>query len=167
MSFPVSPGVDEEYVVNDITYKYNGAAWDIVALQPATDVDDKLALKANIASPTFTGTVGLPVGQTVDDIALTGSITEQQVAKPDLAIEPDNGTVQYHNITANETWTDGLADGQSMTLVLINALTAAVTITFPTMKWAGVLPTFTDDDTLTFYKINGVLRATCVANVSA
>ena len=97
----------------------------------------------------------------------TGSITEQQVAMPALAIEPDNGTAQYKVISGSETWTDGLADGQSCTIVITGTATAAAAITFPTMKWASALPTLTDNDTLVFYKVNSILYGAHEVNVDA
>ncbi len=31
MAFPTSPSTNDEYVVNNITYSWNGTAWDIAA----------------------------------------------------------------------------------------------------------------------------------------
>jgi hypothetical protein len=59
-----------------------------------------------------------------------------------VALDPANGTIQTHAISANTTYTDSFSSGESMTLVLTSASTA-YTITWPTATWinnAGVGP---------------------------
>jgi len=112
---------------SDITYvDSNNAAQDIA-----------IGLKADKANPTF-----------------TGSITEQ-VAVCNLALEPNNGTVQTYTATADFTFTDGLADGQFLTLILTNG---GFTPTYPIITWwGGVEPTLGTTDKLYFEKLGGTL----------
>ena len=86
--------------------------------------------------------------------SITGSITEQ-VSVATTVLEPDNGTIQYKTLTANTTFTDGLAEGQTLTLYVTNA---GYTITYPTITWDnGAEPTLGTTDRLYFEKVNGVL----------
>ncbi len=90
------------------------------------------------------------------DIELTGSITEEVSVMPANVIDAANGTIQTKNITGNTTFTEALATGQSMTLILTNTLTSTGTITWPAMLWVGgSAPTLTDDDTLVFFDVGG------------
>jgi hypothetical protein len=66
------------------------------------------------------------------------------------ALDPANGTIQTHNISAATTYTDSLAAGESMTLIITSASTA-YTITWPTATWinnAGVGPSLTSSGLL-------------------
>ncbi|NOQ31783.1 MAG: hypothetical protein GQ570_11735 [Helicobacteraceae bacterium] len=135
---------------------YNDSVWvlnvnlaDVTASEPSgansdwTDAsvnDADLALKANKANPIF-----------------TGSITEQVAVATDV-LEPDNGTVQTRTLIANTTFTDGLADGQFMTLLVTNA---GFTITYPTITWFGdETPTLGTTDKIFFEKIGSTLYGT-------
>jgi hypothetical protein len=117
-----------------------------------------LNLKANLASPTFTGTVsgitaamvGLGnVSNTSDATkdSAVATLTNKTLTTPvftgytetvyslvgtDIAVV--NGTIQYKTLSANTTFTESLADGQSVTL-LINP--ATFTVTWPTTTWIG------------------------------
>lgn len=93
--------------------------------------------------------------------SITGSITEQ-VAVCNLALEPDNGTVQTYTAAANTTFTDGLADGQFLTLILTNG---GFTVTFPTITWWNAEPTLGTTDKIFFEKIGGVLYGTQVGTI--
>jgi hypothetical protein len=85
---------------------------------------------------------------------ITGSITEQTATATDV-LEPDNGTIQYRTLTANTTFTDGLSEGQTLTLYVTNA---GYTITYPTVSWdSGSEPTLGTTDRLYFEKVNGTL----------
>jgi hypothetical protein len=90
----------------------------------------------------------------VEDLTITGSITEQTAVATDV-LEPDNGTIQYRTLTANTTFTDDLAEGQTLTLYVTNA---GYTITYPTVSWdSGSEPTLGTTDRLYFEKVNGTL----------
>jgi hypothetical protein len=94
---------------------------------------------------------------------ITGSITEE-VAVCDLALEPDNGTVQTYTATGDVTFTDGLADGQFLTLILTNGGNA---ITYPTITWWGdEAPTLGTTDKLFFEKIGSTLYGSHVGSIA-
>ena len=67
-----------------------------------------------------------------------------------VALDPANGTIQTHNISAATTYTDSIASGESITLIVTSAATA-YTITWPTATWinnAGVGPALTSSGLL-------------------
>ena len=63
------------------------------------------------------------------------SYTETVYALSGTAIDPANGTIQTKTLGANTTFTESLADGQSVVL-MVNPVTYAVT--WPTMTWINV-----------------------------
>jgi len=63
------------------------------------------------------------------------SYTETVYALSGTAIDPANGTIQTKTLGANTTFTESLADGQSVVLML-NPST--YTVTWPTMTWINV-----------------------------
>jgi hypothetical protein len=98
----------------------------------------------------------------VEDLVVTGSITEE-VAVCNLALEPDNGTIQTYVAIGDVTFTDGLADGQFLTLILTNG---GHTMTFPAITWWNSEPTLGTTDKLFFEKIGGVLYGTQVGTIA-
>jgi hypothetical protein len=96
------------------------------------------------------------------NIVFEGSITEE-VAVCDLSLEPDNGTVQTYTATGDVTFTDGLSDGQFLTLILTNG---GFTITFPTLTWWNAEPTLGTTDKILFEKIDGTLYGTHVSTIA-
>jgi hypothetical protein len=76
-----------------------------------------------------------------------------------IGLTYDNGSIQTVTLTGNVTFTDSLADGESVVLML-NA-GASYTVTWPTMTWTSssgnVAPTLTANDTLVFWKIGSTL----------
>jgi hypothetical protein len=66
--------------------------------------------------------------------------TETVYALSGTAIDPANGTIQTKTLGANTTFTESLADGQSVVLML-NPVT--YTVTWPTMTWINVAGTGT------------------------
>ena len=119
------------------------------AQQAAQDADD-----ARILAEAALGTTTNP--------SITGSITEQ-VSVATTVLEPDNGTVQTKTLTANTTFTDGLADGQFLTLVVTNA---GFTITYPTITWwGGAEPTLGTTDKLYFEKIGATLYGSHIGSI--
>ena len=94
--------------------------------------------------------------------SITGSITEE-VSVATTVLEPDNGTVQTKTLTANTTFTDGLADGQFLTLIVTNA---GFTITYPTITWwGGAEPTLGTTDKLFFEKIGSTLYGSHIGSI--
>jgi hypothetical protein len=87
---------------------------------------------------TKTAPSGTVVG-TTDTQTLTGKTftgyTETVYALSGTAIDPANGTIQTKTLGANTTFTESLADGQSVVLML-NPVT--YTVTWPTMTWINV-----------------------------
>jgi len=61
-----------------------------------------------------------------------------------FAINPDSGTMLIDQITANRTYTDDMASGESVTMMVSRA-GLNYSITWPTIKWVGgsqpILPT--------------------------
>jgi hypothetical protein len=97
--------------------------------------------------------------KTLDDVTFTGDITEQVYNNTGTVLEPANGTIQYKYISSSTTFTDGLANGQSM--VLINTYAGAPTITWPSITWVtsagNTAPTTTSKDVFVFWKANNIL----------
>ncbi len=53
-----------------------------------------------------------------------------------FAINPDNGTMLIDQITANRTYTDDMASGESVT-IMVSRSSVNHSITWPTIKWVG------------------------------
>jgi len=120
-----------------------------------------------LSEPTDVNTDWTKIGVSQSDLDLkadkanpifTGSITEETVVATN-ALEPDNGTLQYRTLTADTTFTDGLANGQSLTLVLTNA---GWTVTYPTITWwdyadGTTEPILGTTDEIKFYKLGTTL----------
>ena len=88
--------------------------------------------------------VGVATAQTLTNKTLTG-YTETVYALAGTVIDPANGTVQTKTLAANTTFTESLADGQS---VMLGITAGAYSITWPTTTWSkvggsGVAPTLT------------------------
>jgi hypothetical protein len=66
------------------------------------------------------------------------SYTETVYALAGTDIDPANGTIQTKTLAANTTFTESLANGQSVVLML-NPVT--YTVTWPTMTWINTLGT--------------------------
>lgn len=75
-------------------------------------------------------------------------------------INPASGTIQFKTLGANTTFTESLADGQSVTLMLNPA---TYTVTWPTITWIGskasTAPTLVASvfNCITLFQFNGVL----------
>jgi hypothetical protein len=90
---------------------------------------------ANLASAvtgeTGTGALVFGTAPTLSNPTVT-AYTETVYALSGTAIDPANGTIQTKTLGANTTFTEALADGQSVVLML-NPVT--YTVTWPTMTW--------------------------------
>ena len=111
--------------INASTVDINGGAID------GTTVGSTTKAAGGFTTVTTTGAVTLGAEVVEKTYSLTGT-----------ALDPANGTVQYKTLSANTTLTDGLAAGESMTLMIDDG--TARTITWPTITWvnnAGAAPT--------------------------
>jgi len=86
--------------------------------------------------------VGTTDSQTLTNKTFTG-YTDTVYALSGTAIDPANGTIQTKTLSGSTTFTESLADGQSV-LLMVNPST--YTVTWPTMTWintagSGAAPT--------------------------
>jgi hypothetical protein len=84
-----------------------------------------------VTTSTGTGSVVLNSAPALTNPTVT-SYTETIYALSGTDIDPANGTIQTKTLGANTTFTESLADGQSVVLML-NPVT--YTVTWPTMTW--------------------------------
>ena len=85
-------------------------------------------------------------------------IEEQQYSLTGTAIDPDNGTIQYKTLGANTTFTESLANGEFVTLMIDDG--SAYTVTWPTTTWiGGSAPTLITSgyNVIELWKVNGTL----------
>lgn len=151
VDFPNSPSVGDIFTVGDISYQWNGTTWDALGLpaisykhasthgsagsdpitisqSQVTDLSASLGLKANLASPTFTGTPAAPtagVGTNDTQIATTAFVNSEIAndailrsvvdAKGDLIVATSNDTparlavgTDGYVLTASAAATSGL-----------------------------------------------------------
>jgi predicted peroxiredoxin len=87
-------------------------------------------------SGAYTGSLVITGTTEVSSTATFNSrINEQQYALTGTVIDPANGTLQYKTLAANTTFTESLADGDYVTLMIDDG--TAYTITWPTVTWVG------------------------------
>lgn len=100
--------------------------------------------------------------KTVSGVIISDGYTEEQYNLTGTEINPVNGTIQYKTLTGNTVFTESIADGQSVTL-MINP--ATYTVTWPTATWIGssasAAPTLVASvyNCITFFQLNGTLFA--------
>jgi hypothetical protein len=126
------------------------------------------------ADNTLTGVAGTTATQTltnktVEAGTFTNGYTEEVYAlgtSGSLALNPANGSIQTCALTGNPTFTDSLAAGQSIVLMLTNG--ASYTVTYPTITWVtatgNAAPTLTAADTLVFWKVSTTLYGAVVGS---
>ena len=88
--------------------------------------------------PSFRALTSADLPSTLINKTFTG-YTETVYNLSGTAIIPANGTIQYKTLSANTTFTESLADGQSVTL-MINPST--YTATWPSVTWIGAVSGF-------------------------
>ena len=94
-----------------------------------------LVIGIDVQAPLVPGTDYVtPTGtETLTNKTLTG-YKETGYSLTGTVIDPANGSVQYKTLSANTTFTESLADGHAVTLML-NPST--YTVTWPTITWIG------------------------------
>lgn len=110
---------------------------------------------ANTGDVTLTGT------QTLTNKTLTGyTETTYDLTGTDIAVS--NGTIQTKTISANTTFTESLADGQS---VILGITAGSYSVTWPSITWSkvggsGTAPTLTSTGVnwVILWQVGGVLR---------
>jgi hypothetical protein len=117
---------------------------------------------------TLTGTQTL-TNKTLNAAVLNDGYTEEVFAlgtSGSIALNPANGSIQTCALTGDPTFTDSLAAGQSIVLMLTNG--ASYTVTFPTITWVtatgNAAPTLTAADTLVFWKVSTTLYGAVVGS---
>lgn len=123
-----------------------------------TETDTLATVTARGASTTADITVG--------SIDINGEIVEQTdnatSVSGSTALDPANGTIQRKTLSGTTTFTDSLANGESVTLHLV---AGSNSVTFPTTEWPdGTAPTpdTTNETVIQFWKINSTLYGALV-----
>jgi hypothetical protein len=96
-------------------------------------------LAAAVTGETGTGALVFGTAPALSNPTVT-AYTETVYALSGTAIDPANGTIQTKTLGSNTTFTESLADGQSVVL-MVNPVT--YTVTWPTMTWISVAGTGT------------------------
>lgn len=158
---------------------WNGSAWTQATLTAGsfatlsgteTLTNKTIAFADNtltdVAGTTATQTL---TNKTLEAVSLTNGYTEEVFAlgtSGSIALNPANGSIQTCILTGDPTFTDSLAAGQSIVLMLESG--ASYTVTFPTMTWVtssgNAAPTLTADDTLVFWKVGSTLYGAYVGS---
>ena len=110
-------------------------------------------------SGAYTGSLVVTGTTEVSSTATFNSrINEQQYVLSGTVIDPANGTIQYKTLGANTTFTESLADGDYVTLMIDDG--TAFTITWPTITWVGgSAPTLelAGYNVIELWQVNGVV----------
>jgi len=104
---------------------------------------------------------GTSTAVTIDSagtVQFQNAIEEQQYSLTGTVIDPSNGTIQYKTLGANTTFTESLANGEFVTLMIDDG--TGFTVTWPTTTWVGgTAPTLgtTGYNVIHLWHINNVL----------
>lgn len=130
-----------------------------IAGGPVTSVNGMTGVVTGLSTPSAT--------ETLTNKTLTGyTETQYSLTGTDLAVS--NGTVQYKTLSGNTTFTESLADGQGVILMLDPS---TYTTTWPTTTWIGTVasaaPTLIASvyNCLVFFQMNGTLYGRYVGRV--
>ena len=120
----------------------------------------------NILTATSTATL---TNKTLAAAILDGGYSEEIYAlgtTGSLALDPGNGSIQTCALTGNPTFTDSLAAGESIVLMLTSG--SSYTVTYPTITWVtssgNTAPTLTANDVLVFWKVSTTLYGSYVGS---
>lgn len=141
------------YVLDDFTLDWSGTVDPLIY---ATSASGKIAIRTGtFSSAQITLGGSTEVGGA---FTFTNSIEEQQYSLTGTAIDPSNGTIQYKTLSTATTFTESLADGEYVTLMIDDG--SAYTITWPTITWVGgSAPTLetTGYNIIELWHVNGTL----------
>lgn len=135
-------------------------------LADQTDLQAALEAKASIDAPSFTGPAHF-----AGAVAFASTLTEGEIALSGttVTLDPALGTLQTHVLTGTTTYGDGVASGQSLT-VMITA-NSSFTVTWPQITWLtneGSAPTLstTGVTAVVLWKIGTTLFGAAVGGVA-
>jgi len=107
--------------------KLDNVAGAVVGTSDTQTLTNKTLTAPSITSPSVVGTI-------LEDVYV--------ISGTSVALDPDNGSIQTHTLTANTTYTDSLSSGEAITLMIDDG--SARTLTWPTITWVnndGLVPT--------------------------
>ena len=125
-------------------------------------------------SNTLTDVAGTTATQTLTNKTLTAAVLDGGYSEEvfalgttgSLALDPANGSIQTCALTGNPTFTDSLAAGESIVLMLTSG--SSYTVTYPTITWVtssgNTAPTLTANDVLVFWKVSTTLYGAYVGS---
>jgi hypothetical protein len=149
------------------TGTYISIAGQVITVDPITESDiSDLGTYLTAESDTLDSVTGRGATTTnaitVGSIDINGEIIELAVNTTSVtgstALDPANGTIQRLTFSGNVTFTDSLANGESITLHIDDG--TAYTATWPTMEWVGgSAPTLdtTNETIIVIWKVNSTL----------
>lgn len=172
----VADGETVRYVIED------GTDWEIGtgtytasgttlsrSVEESSNSDAAISLSGSAV--VFATAAAADVMNATNPVITAGTLTEDVYALSgtSVALEPDNGSVQTHTLTANTTYTDGFSAGQAITLMVDDG--TAYTITWPTMTWVnngGSAPTLatTGYTVIAIWKVSTTLYGALVGDGS-
>lgn len=123
------------------------------------DASNRFVTDAEKATWNAKGDVTLTGVQVLTNKTLTG-YTESVYSLAGTDLNPANGSIQYKTLAGNTTFTESLANGQSVVLMLNPG---TYTVTWPTATWIGSgassAPTLAASvyNCITFFQFNGTL----------
>jgi hypothetical protein len=162
----VVPGTNGGTGVNNSTRTISYAG--NVAFTGAFTFSGALTANTSITFPTTGTLVSTTVAQTLTNKTFTGyTETTYALAGTDIAVA--NGTIQRKTLTANTTFTETLADGQS---VVLHINPATFTVTWPTISWINAAGTNTAPtlkasvlNVIVIWQDNGVLYGNWIGSL--